>query len=158
LGNTYHVAIGQGDLTATPLQVALETAVIANGGKLCTPHLSMTENARCEMLNVKLDNINMIKEGMIAACSSEGTGVPFFKMNEDLPDEQRIACKTGTAEIGENIENTHAWFTMFDDQVVITVLLERGGSGAYDAAPVAKEIFERYHGTYQELTPTPGLL
>jgi len=43
LGNTYHLAIGQGDLTVTPLQVAVETAVIANGGRWCRPHLVKSE-------------------------------------------------------------------------------------------------------------------
>ncbi len=177
LGNTYHVAIGQGDLTATPLQVAMETAVIANGGKLCKPHLSLgpstSEVNSCQLLDISRENINLIKRGMVAACSAEGTAFPFFEMNEDLPRNGRVACKTGTAEIGANIEDTHAWFTMFYDSnssevlrsnssdgvtegnVVITVLLERGGSGSYDAAPVAKEIIERYEGTYEEKTASP---
>lgn len=170
LGNTYHVAIGQGDLTATPLQVAVETAIIANGGKLCTPHLTLShttsEGNYCQMLNVKTEHIELIKKGMIAACSSGGTGFPFFNF------EPKVACKTGTAEIGDNFDDTHAWFTLFyqpkclktsevpdvtsgscevdpDNQVVITVLLERGGSGSYDAAPVAKEIIQRYEGRYK---------
>jgi penicillin-binding protein 2 len=168
LGNTYHVAIGQGDLTVTPLQIALETALVANGGKLCIPHLKQMENGECKMLNIKTEHINLIKQGMIDACSPGGTAFPFFDFNEKQPDQRKVACKTGTAEIGDNSGNTHAWFTLFyspkssntldsvmSNQVVITVLLERGGSGAYDAAPVAKEIIERYEDRYQEPTPKP---
>lgn len=162
LGNTYHMAIGQGDLTATPLQIALETAVIANGGKLCQPHLKQMENNKCRMLNISRDHIESIKDGMYAACSTGGTGFPFFEFNENLPQNQQVACKTGTAEISDNSDDTHAWFTLFyspngvtPNQVVITVLLERGGSGAYDAAPIAKEIIERYEGRYQEPTREP---
>ncbi len=173
LGNTYHVAIGQGDLTATPLQVAVETAVIASGGQLCTPHLSKRENDKCKTLNVKFEHIDLIKQGMISACSSGGTAFPFFEMNEN---QRQIACKTGTAEIDDRSDDTHAWFTLFyqpqcpktsevdgtascevdsEQQVVITLFLERGGSGSSDAAPVAKEIIQRYEGTYEDEKPTP---
>ncbi len=180
LGNTYHVAIGQGDLTATPLQVALETAVIANGGKLCRPHLSLNSMANevdnCQQLDISRQNIDLIKQGMVDACSSGGTAFPFFEINENLPRQRRVACKTGTAEINSISDDTHAWFTLFyqpkclktsevagsascevdsKQQVVITVLLERGGSGSYDAAPVAKEIIQRYEGTYEDQKTTP---
>ncbi len=177
LGNTYHAAIGQGDLTATPLQVALETAVIANGGKLCSPHfgLNYTEGSDlgknyCRSLDISKDHIQLIKQGMIAACRPGGTASIFFDF-----DGGELGCKTGTAEISKATKDTHAWFTLFyqpksnttevlpsdssdgvnPDQVVITVLLERGGGGATDAAPVAKEIIERYEGRYEEPAPTP---
>lgn len=171
LGNTYHVAIGQGDLTATPLQVAVETAIIANGGKLCRPYLSLnsttSEVENCQQLDISREHIDLIKQGMIAACSSGGTAFPFFEINEK---GRRVACKTGTAEINNLSGDTHAWFTLFyqpkcsktsevtdsascevdsQQEVVITVLLERGGSGSSDAAPVAKEIIQRYEGTYE---------
>ncbi|MBU2592860.1 MAG: penicillin-binding transpeptidase domain-containing protein [Patescibacteria group bacterium] len=172
LGNTYHLAIGQGDLTMTPLQVALETAVIASGGKLCRPHLS--GGVGCSELGADPKNIDLIKEGMIAVCSSGGTGFPFFDF------KPQVGCKTGTAELGDIGKNSHAWFTLFypadnesgggqnkdisgvalDDspgvgqqRVVITVLVEKGGSGAYVAAPIAKEIIERYEG--RQLSPKP---
>jgi penicillin-binding protein 2 len=151
LGNTYHISIGQGDVMMTPLQVALETAVFANGGKLCQPHVAeqttnnkqqtTVENGNyCKSLGIKKENLEVIKQGMVEACATGGTAFPFF--NYDPP----IACKTGTAEIGDGTKDNHAWFTMFypidRPQYVITVLLERGGSGAYNAAPVAKEIVD----------------
>jgi len=152
LGNTYHLSIGQGDLTVTPLQIAVETAVIANNGTKCTPHLnpnfchsdaetSVEESLSCcQNLNIKPETINLIKQGMTEACSEGGTGFPFFNFNP------KVACKTGTAEINVNTKDTQAWFTLFypvdNPEIVITVLLERGGSGAYDAAPVAKKIIE----------------
>ncbi len=172
LGNTYHVAIGQGDLTATPLQVALETSIIANGGKLCRPHLSLShgdsEKDDCKLLDVSKAHIELIRQGMYSACQPGGTTPIFY-------DQDNIACKTGTSEISKSTEDTHAWFTLFyqprsytsevlqgdssdgvtENQVVITVFLERGGGGASDAAPVAKEIIERYEGRYEEPTPMP---
>jgi len=144
LGNTYHLAIGQGDLTMTPLQVALETAVIANGGKWCRPYLNQKSNIKdqnCRDLGIKSEYIELVKKGMIEACSPGGTGFPFFNFRP------QIACKTGTAEVGDGTDDSHAWFTLFypadHPEVVMTVLVERGGSGAYVAAPIAKEIIER---------------
>lgn len=147
LGNTYHFAIGQGDLTATPLQIALETAVVANGGKMCKPHLLNPKQENiCWDLGIKSENISLVKQGMIGACSEGGTGFPFFDF---IP---QVACKTGTAEVGNIDKDAHAWFTLFyptdNPEVVITVLVERGGSGAYVAAPIAKEIIERYRGEF----------
>jgi len=141
LGNTYHLAIGQGDLTTTPLQIALETAVVANGGRICQPHLRL-KTKECHSLGIKKENLELIKQGMVGACSPGGTGFPFFNF------EPRVACKTGTAEVGDGTNDSHAWFTLFyptdEPKIVITVLVERGGSGAYVAAPIAKEIIERY--------------
>jgi len=146
LGNTYHLAIGQGDITATPLQIALETAVIANQGRLCRPHLAGEKE--CQTLGIKEENLSLVKQGMIEACSSGGTGFPFFDFYS------QVACKTGTAEIGNIDQEAHAWFTLFypaeEPKAVITVLIERGGSGAYVAAPVAKETIERYEGRFKE--------
>jgi len=150
LGNTYHLAIGQGDLTMTPLQVAVATAAIANGGKICRPHLILEDKVKeqskserdCFQLSIKPENLNLVKKGMIEACSTGGTGFPFFDF------QPQVGCKTGTAEIDDDSNNTHAWFTAFvpadEPQMVMTVFLEKGGSGAYQAAPVAKAILEKY--------------
>lgn len=164
LGNTYHLAIGQGDLTVTPLQVALETAAVVNGGKICTPHVAKESNVKCQRLNVKSNHLDLVKQGMVKACAQGGTAFPFFDFHaEGSPRQGRVGCKTGTAEISANSDQTHAWFTLFypadQPEIVMTVLLEKGGSGSYDAAPVAREIIERYENRYQpdvDLVPTEG--
>jgi len=141
LGNTYHFAIGQGDLTTTPLQMAVVTAAIANGGKLCQPHLKLERSQRdCQDLEISKENLQLIRRGMMEACSPKGTGFPFFNF------KPQVGCKTGTAEVGDGTGDSHAWFTLFapvdNPEVVITVFVERGGSGAHVAAPIAKEIME----------------
>lgn len=88
LGDTYHVAIGQGDLQVTPLQVNGWTNVIANDGKLCRPHLVENQKSirqlvdknqnECKDLGIKKKTISLIKEGMKEACSPGGTGWPLF--------------------------------------------------------------------------------
>ena len=97
LGNTYHVAIGQGDILTTPLQVNAWTNVIASGGKLCRPHLNNLGNSSlsraesrgnlCKDVGIKRETIELIREGMREACSLGGTGWPLFKFkieNEKL--------------------------------------------------------------------------
>lgn len=149
LGNTYHMSIGQGDLTATPLQVNVMTAVIANGGKLCRPSLLNQEtgigNYECMEVGLKQENLDLIKKGMIGACSQEGTAFPFFNFSP------QVACKTGTAETNKS-GVTHAWLTAFapaasgsaqvKPELVATSLVEEGGEGSRVAAPIIKEILD----------------
>lgn len=123
LGDTYHVAIGQGYLLTTPLQVNTWTDVIANGGNLCTPTIKkVTDNrfqgAQCKTLHIQKDTISTITSGMRDACSSGGTGWPLFDFHvtasgSATPTFIPVACKTGTAEFGETTTKPHAWFTVF---------------------------------------------
>ncbi|MBM3208834.1 penicillin-binding protein 2 [Candidatus Shapirobacteria bacterium] len=161
LGNTYHLAIGQGDLLVTPLQVNSWTAAIANGGKLCQPHLSDLGDLSnlCQDLGLKRETVELVREGLRRACepASEGrkagTGWPFFDFK--VP----VGCKTGTAEFGDPQNRTHAWFTIFapsyasdseasegKPEIVVTVLVEGGGEGSNVAAPIAKKILEEWFG------------
>jgi penicillin-binding protein 2 len=136
IGNTYHMAIGQGDLAASPILVNQITSVIASGGYLCKPHLVGQE--RCENLNIKKQNLDLVKEGMKGACSTGGTGYTFFDA------EGKVGCKTGTAETVEK-DVTHAWFTFFapidNPEIVVTVFIEKGGEGSSVAGPIARDVF-----------------
>lgn len=160
LGNTYHVSIGQGDLILTPLAVNLMTAVVANGGKICIPRILRLEaentpyQIECQETGIKKENLDLVEKGMIGACLLGGTGWPFFDF------KPAVACKTGTAETGEG-KTTHAWFTVFapacagqladsagkpvcQPEIVLTVLVEKGGEGSSVAGPIAKEILKEY--------------
>lgn len=144
LGNTYHMAIGQGDLALTPLQVNVLTNVIASGGKVCSP--TIAGNEKCKDLGVDKKSINIIREGMEMVCMNGGTAYPFFNFHPiGFKDEDIVACKTGTAETGKK-DISHAWFTMFypskAPQIVITVFVEEGGEGSKVAAPIAREIMD----------------
>jgi penicillin-binding protein 2 len=137
IGNTYHVSIGQGDLAITPLRVNMITAVTASGGFLCTPFL--VGQTRCSDLGIKKTNLDLVKEGMRGACSSGGTGYTFFDA------DPKVGCKTGAAETVEK-DVTHAWFTFFapidTPEIVVTVLVEKGGEGSKVAGPLAREIYD----------------
>lgn len=164
LGDTYHLAIGQGDLLVTPLQVNQWTTVVGNGGKMCRPHLllgdqSKTEGENCEDLGFSRKTLDLVKQGMIQACSPGGTAWPLFEFKVKSPklkveDKQefrqiQIACKTGTAEFGP-VEGggTHAWLTAFapaeNPSIALTVLVEAGGEGSDVAAPIVKKILEKW--------------
>lgn len=156
LGNTYHFAIGQGDLLVTPLQVNMMTSVIANNGKLCRPVISQSSKLKsqnynskfktenCKDLNLKPETLTLIREGMKEACSPGGTAFPFFNF------QPQVACKTGTAEFGDPQNRTHAWLTAFapveDPQIVVTALVEAGGEGSSVAAPIVKKVMEEWFG------------
>lgn len=143
LGDTYNASIGQGDVAVTPLAANVLTSVIANSGQICKPYLNSANKVDCKSLNLKSKNINLIKEGMTEACSTGGTGFPFFDF------EPKVACKTGTAETGD-LDKTHAWFTAFapidNPKMVIDVIVEKAGQGSEVAAPIAKEILNYYFG------------
>lgn len=137
LGNTYHYGIGQGDLLTTPIQIAQMSQAIANDGLLCPLSLlsgTYESGAQvkgnetdCRQVGLTTEHLRMVQEGMVAACSANGTAFPFFSYNEGKVDTSRsveyslaqgaVACKTGTAEFGganeEGHRKTHALFTAF---------------------------------------------
>ena len=148
LGNTYHFAIGQGDLLVTPLQLNTMMSVIANDGVLCAPRVVEAKDASegggksCKNLQLKPETLSLIKEGLRQACATGGTAWPLFDF------EPAVVCKTGTAEVDDGSDDTHAWLTAYapaiEPQIVVTVLVERGGEGSDVAAPVVREILKYF--------------
>jgi len=153
IGNTYHMAIGQGDLLVTPLQVANATSAIANNGKLFRPFIvqeildsegkkTISANSGEKLISDDIfskDNLRIVRDGMRQTVQSSGSAYGVF--GSDFPVE--VAAKTGTAQFGAE-DKTHAWFTSFapysDPQVVVTVIVEAAGEGYEAAAPVARDI------------------
>jgi len=152
IGDTYHVAIGQGDLLVTPLQVADYTAVFANGGALYRPHfikqvlnyqdqpIGDVENKPIREDMVSQKNIEIVRQGMRQTVT-QGSAQSL----QNVP--VAVAGKTGTAQ-WSTTKNNHAWFTGFapydKPQIVITILIEQGGEGSSVAVPVAQEFLNWY--------------
>jgi penicillin-binding protein 2 len=144
------LAIGQADLTATPLQLVRTTAAVANGGRLVTPHVvrgsgsarSGDDPARPflttdQLEGLKPDTLARIREGMGQVVSHpRGSGYKTVRH-----PAVAIAGKTGTAESGGGRPD-HAWFAGYapadDPQVAFVVLLEHAGSGGQAAGPLAR--------------------
>lgn len=152
IGDTYHLAIGQGDLLVTPLQVADYTAVFANGGTLYRPHLvkqvlnnqdkligeTEIKPIRDNMVSGK--NIEIVRQGLRQTVTS---GSAQSLQNVIVA----VAGKTGTAQ-WSTTKPAHAWFTGFapydKPKIVITILIEQGGEGSSTAVPIAKEVLDWY--------------
>lgn len=152
-GDSLHMAIGQGFVTVTPIQVADLISFIAADGKSYPPHLGyqITDSSGKVIKEYKFDSftvsykpeyIELIKQGLEAVPREGGTAWPFL----NFPIV--TAGKTGTAEFGDPDDKTHAWYTSYapvdQPQITVTTLLEAGGEGSSDAAPIAKEIYRWY--------------
>jgi penicillin-binding protein 2 len=146
LGNTYHMAIGQGDVSVTPIEINNYISGIAMGGKICKPRFNLESNQNCRTVSISTDNVSLIKQGMEGACSQGGTAFTFFDFSQKHK-AITIACKTGTAEVGTD-GTPHAWFTFFapaeNPKIITTVLIERGGEGSSVAGPIARKIADYY--------------
>ncbi len=163
LGDTYHLAIGQGDILVTPLQLTSAIASLANNGTLYQPQLvaqiidsnsgpeqtrygtgkDIVEDIPAKVIRqefIKPENIKTVQEGMRQAVLT-GSARALAGL------AVKVAGKTGTAQFGASGE-THAWFVGYapyeKPQIVLTILIEGGGSGDRVAVPVAKEVLEWY--------------
>lgn len=142
-GDTLHMAIGQGFVLTTPLQILALTSYIAADGNLYKPQLLLSEKPKLLVSNLlSKEKIALVKEGLKKVTKDRGTAWPFFT----FPISS--AGKTGTAEFGDPKGKTHAWYTSFapvdDPKIALTILIEGGGEGSSVAAPVAKEVYRWY--------------
>ena len=160
-GDSIHLAIGQGDLLVTPLQMARFYALLANGGKLVTPHVLLdVENANGQAVptpalpaptQVAVDPaaIQVVRQGLWEATHMPfGTSYPVFGR---FPVS--IAGKTGTAEkvvqlpgyLGTKDQSWWCGYGPTDDpKLVVCAVIENGGHGGTAAAPAAAEVFAAY--------------
>lgn len=176
-GETPSIAIGQGYVSVTPLQMANLTATVANGGTLYRPwFVRKIESLDGRLireygpeiistLNLKENTLEHIRKALRDVVNSgSGTG---GRAKSGLV---MIAGKTGTAQVAEmrggivKSENLpyqirdHAWFVAFapveNPEIAVAVLVEHGGHGGAAAAPLAKKIIEKYFTLNGRSSPT----
>ncbi|MEL7067285.1 MAG: penicillin-binding protein 2 [Cyanobacteria bacterium J06581_3] len=151
LGDTINASIGQGNVLATPLQIAVMFAVVANGGDRVTPHFVVEEgedpSQYRESLGMAPKTVQVLDEGLRQVVSN-GTG---GAVND--PKLPPIAGKSGTAEAppGEN----HTWFGAYgpyeNPEIVVVAFGEHsGGGGGSFAAPMVKQVLDQYFGVKRE--------
>ncbi|MEP7166706.1 MAG: penicillin-binding transpeptidase domain-containing protein [Candidatus Woesebacteria bacterium] len=163
LGDTYNLGIGQGYLLATPVQVNNMTATLARHGSWCPLTLKLSKDPLCTDVQIDSKYIDEVIEGMVGVCNAGGTAFPFFPLTSTLPEEKKIACKTGTAEFGATLaqgkKRTHGWFTMFypkqKPKVAITVFVESTDDhpfleGSTNASPIALKVFQAWKEKYDK--------
>lgn len=155
-GETISVSIGQGQVLATPLQLARMMAAVANGGRLVQPHIVRLVSGKPVVyepprsMGFKPSTIAAIRRGLFMAVNVGGSG-----QNARISDIA-VAGKTGSAQVVSSAKLTrdvesiqpHAWFAGFapleNPRIVLAVLVDHGGSGGAAAAPVARAIFEKF--------------
>jgi penicillin-binding protein 2 len=157
-GDTISVAIGQGLLAVTPIQMARMLGVIATDGQLARPHLVRGNSAPAQRVDLRPETFRAIREALRDAVR-EGTGG-----RADLKTVA-VAGKTGTAQVYKHSagvdsdtlpkeERDHAWFAGYapadDPKIAFAVVVEHGGHGGAAAAPVARQVLEVFFGE------TPG--
>jgi penicillin-binding protein 2 len=163
-GDAVNLAVGQGDLLATPLQVANMMAAIANGGILYRPHLVMrisgtpleeevdfspSERGR---VPISETNLQVIRDGLNGVTSDPGgTALAAFE-----GAAFSSAGKTGTAETPD--EKPHAWFAGYAPveapQIAVAVVVENSGEGSVFAAPICRQVMEAFF--YGPPAPEPS--
>lgn len=164
-GETISVSIGQGQVLATPLQMARMMAVVANDGRLVQPHIVRLVSGRPvayappKSLGFKPSTVAAIRRGLFMAVNSGGSAGLARIADLDVAGKTGSAQVVSSAKLTKGIEaiQPHAWFSGFapldNPRMVIAVLVDNGGSGGAAAAPVAREIFERYFGLGVPISP-----
>ena len=171
-GDSYNMAIGQGDVLGTPMQVLVSTAVVANGGYVVKPQFVQSmvdtqnrvqweyEPVMPERLPVDPSLLFFVQKGMWHAVNG-----PAGTSGNSRVEGITVAGKTGTAEFcayDPKIQDCadrdhegnlpfHAWYTAYapyeDPEIVVTVFVYAGGEGSTTAIPVAQETLNAYfHG------------
>jgi penicillin-binding protein 2 len=158
-GYTINMSVGQGDLRVTPVQMAVATAAIANGGDVMKPRivkeLRTTDEASGDEVILKefepeaqshfdltdeewyalRTGMQQVVSGGAGTAHAAFAGFPYS-----------VAGKTGSAQVGENLDTPHSWFVSYgpteDPKYAIAVQVEMGGHGGETAAPIAREIYE----------------
>jgi penicillin-binding protein 2 len=157
-GDLMNLAIGQGELTATPLQVAQSYAAIANGGFVYQPHVVSSATARDGTVifeaerelvrEIDLDpaTVQSILTDLNRVVTRGTASTAFAGFGASL---NNVGGKTGTGQTIANNDN-HAWFAgvgpIDSPRWVVVVLIDEGGSGGRVAAPVARHIMQYLMG------------
>lgn len=151
-GDTISVAIGQGLLAVTPIQLARMISGVATGGKLPRPHILKGNETDPLELPVSANTFRIVKQALKDAVV-EGTGT-----RAGLIDIS-VAGKTGTAQVYKHsagvpseqlpkAERDHAWFVGYapadDPQIAFAVVVEHGGHGGATAAPIVRDVLEEF--------------
>jgi penicillin-binding protein 2 len=169
-GDTVNMAVGQGDILVTPLQLANVYAAIANGGPYYRPHVGkeilswqgetletvepekigdITDPGDSSGVHVDPGKLEVVRSALTGVVWGRGTAAGAFYgfPLQAVP----VAGKTGTAEVAG--KQPCAWFACYapadDPQYVVVVMIEEGGHGGLVAAPVARRILEYIYGLPQ---------
>jgi penicillin-binding protein 2 len=165
-GDEINLAIGQGYLQTTPLQLAVALSALVNGGTVWVPHIglqitdssnrvvSTMQTEKRSELGMKQEYIDVVKQGMVLVCNDK-LGTAYWLWRNFSVD---VAGKTGTSQVvGINLNGTkvddYALFMGYapansttEPQIVVVAVIEQGGHGSSVASPVVRRVMEAYFG------------
>jgi penicillin-binding protein 2 len=159
-GFTINMAVGQGDLLVTPMQMATAYSAIVNGGDVYRPRIASAlvreevtgEQRVVRKFEPEVDNrlpvgdleLSVIRQGMEAVVGSGG-GTASAAFGGFPLTAFPVGGKTGTAQIGES-QASNAWFISYAPtdapRYVVATFVEKAGHGGESAAPIARQIYE----------------
>jgi penicillin-binding protein 2 len=161
VGDNVNLSVGQGDLQADPLQMAVAYAAVANGGRVIRPRLGQRiedstgrplqelETPPARKLPIKPEFRQAIMDGLHSAASEPGGTSATVFQGFKIP----VAGKTGTAEKGAGRPD-QSWYVALapypDPKYVVAVTFEQGGFGADTAAPAARKILGQLFGVRED--------
>jgi penicillin-binding protein 2 len=148
VGDNINLSVGQGDVQASPLQMAVAYAAIANGGKVVRPHLGLAveddagseiqrlERPAARTLDIDPGQRQAIAEGLHLSTLADGTSAKVF--SDWNQDRFPVYGKTGTAERQPKLDQSWyvAWVPHPTKPIVIAATVEQGGFGSDAAAPL----------------------
>lgn len=154
-GDLMNTVIGQGDLAATPLQMAVSYAAMVNGGTVWRPRVvdhfvdtdgnvvDRREPAAVRQVDIDPETSAMLRRDL-AGVVREGTAASAFAGS---PYRNQIGGKTGTAQIGAFIDDVDtSWFVgvgpIASPKYVVVIVVEEGGGGSAVAAPAVRRVIE----------------
>ena len=153
-GETISVAVGQGAVTTTPIQLARMIAGVASGGTLVQPHLLKTlANLHADHFNMSEDSVEKITQGMYGVVNEGGTAAGARLQNVEF------CGKSGSAQvIGYDVRNRmgkqrqfkdNAWFVGYaprrNPEIVVAVLVQGGEHGGAIAGPIARDVVKAFY-------------
>jgi penicillin-binding protein 2 len=160
--DTALVSMGQGFISLSPLQAAMFTAAIANGGTLYKPHIlrairgsdghfrRVARPIILSTLDASKEHLDIVRMGMHQVVHGFEASAPAARSSS-----VELAGKTGTAQIGtQENRRQNTWFTAYgpfeNPRFAVTVLVEDGESGGQSAAPLVRRFFESYLAALSE--------
>ncbi|MEY4463042.1 MAG: Stage sporulation protein [Pseudomonadota bacterium] len=154
IGDSFNLAIGQGFLGVTPMQLARFITAVASNGKLYTPRI-LKNDPEFYNVNIKPENIKIIQESLYNTVNVAG-GTAYY--NRILGENRQLAGKTGTSQVQGKLHakddlsrdsiawerRNHGLFIGFapyhDPRYSVTIFVDHGGGGSKAAAPIARKI------------------
>lgn len=152
-GDAVNFAIGQGDTTVTPMQLAVAYGAVSNGGTLWEPSIGKAivspdgepvkkiKPEKAGSVPVSDKNVEFVDQALRGTAKS---GTMSWKMQGFPLDDVHIRAKTGTAEVQG--QQTTGWLATYDENYVVIMMIEQGGTGSGSSGDAVRNIWEGLYG------------